>query len=651
MRERVLELIEIINQANHEYYNLNSSSLTDQEYDKYINELILIEEKYPELIMENSPTQKINLQLNSPFTKVNHDVPMLSLSNAFNEEDLILFDERIKKEIDNPIYVCELKIDGLSLSLKYKYGKLIRGVTRGDGTTGEDITHNVKVIASIPLELEEKIDLEVRGEIFMHKHTLEKLNKERALNGEKLLANTRNAASGSVRQLDPEIAKKRELDCFLYHVPITEMDTHFETLKYMEKLGFKTNPETEVMNNIQEVISFIKKWEEKRETLSYEIDGIVIKVNNFKIQEKLGMTAKYPKWAIAYKFKAIEIETKILDIIFTVGRTGQVTPNAVLEPVRVAGSVVSRTTLHNEEYVINKDIKIGDTVLIRKAGDVIPEVVRVVLEKRNENSKEFKMSEICPVCSSKLVKEQSSYYCKNIECEAKVQTSLIHFASRNAMNIEGFGDKIIEEFYNLGYLTKFEDFFTLKNHYNDLIKLDGFGIKSINNMIDNIELAKNTPLDKFLFGVGIRQVGSKTAKTLMSYFKNFDNLINSTYEELTNISDVGPIIAQNIVDYFNKEKNNFITLADYLNNKEYISNITINEEFSNKTFVITGTLPSLSREEAKEIVEKNGGKVSESVSKKTDVLIKGENAGSKYDKAILLDITIWEEKELLEKVG
>lgn len=653
METRVKELIEIINKANNDYYILEEPTLSDQEYDRYLNELISIEEKYPELIDPESPTKKINVNLSSPFSKIYHDKPMLSLSNAFSESDLIDFDERVKKEVENPTYVCELKIDGLAVSIKYKNGVLTSGVTRGDGAIGEDITHNVEVIKTIPRKLNTKIDIEARGEIFMHKQTLEELNKKRLLTGEKQLANTRNAASGSVRQLDNNVTRERDLDCFLYHIPDKLFETHYESLLYLEKLGLKTNPNISLKTNVNEVIDYINYWTEKRNDLSYEIDGIVIKVNNLADQEKLGFTSKYPKWAIAYKFKAEEVVTRIKDIIFTVGRTGQVTPNAVLEPVRVAGSMISKTTLHNEEYVINKDIKIGDYVVVRKAGDVIPEVVKSLPERRNGQEISFEMTKTCPICQSQLYKkeENAAYYCINEKCEARLQEGLIHFASRNAMNIEGFGEKIIEEFYNLGFLKAFKDFYLLKEHKDDLMQLDGFGLKSITNMLENIEKSKSKGMDKFLFALGIRQVGSKTAKVLAMRFGNIEKLISASYEDLLFIDEIGDIIATNIVEYFKLNENKVRELLELGVDGTFNSSVVQNDNFTGKSFVITGTLSNYSRDQIAEIIENYGGKVVDSVSKKTDVLIKGDKAGSKLDKALGLNIIIWEEKDFMEKVG
>ena len=481
-RKRIKELIKLINQANYDYYALDNPTISDQEYDRYMQELINLEEKYPEFIINESPTKRVGGTVVEQFSKVIHKNPMLSLGNVFNESEIIAFDERVKKELANPSYVCELKIDGLAVSLIYEKGELVKGVTRGDGIVGEDVTHNVVTVKTIPLKLKEPVDIEVRGEIYMGKEVFDKLNQERELEKLPPLANPRNAAAGSIRQLDSKIAAKRRLDCFVYHIPnagVYNINSHYETIKYMKKLGFNVNPNIKKANNINEVLDFVKHWDSNRETLPYEIDGIVIKVDDINEQLKLGYTARYPKWATAYKFKAMEVITKIKDIIFTVGRTGQVTPNAVLEPVRVAGSVVSKATLHNEDYVKERDIKINDQVVVRKAGDVIPEVVNPVKERRDGTEVDFEMISNCPICHSKLHRKanMSAYYCLNEDCDAKKQEALIHYVSRDAMNIEGFGERIIEDFYNLGYLKSVSDFYELDKYKDELMKLEGFGEK------------------------------------------------------------------------------------------------------------------------------------------------------------------------------
>lgn len=660
IEKRMEELINIINKANYEYYVLANPSISDQEYDRYMQELMRLEQQYPELIREDSPTHRVGGEAIDEFKKVTHEIPMLSLGNVFNESEIINFDTRIKKEVSNPKYVCELKIDGLSVSLLYKDGKLVRGATRGNGVIGEDITHNVKTIKTIPLILNENIDIEVRGEIYMSKESFERLNEERRNNNEELFANPRNAAAGSARQLDPKIAASRKLDCFIYHLPNAldfNISSQFDSLQYLKKLGLNTNPHSKRVNNIDELLEYIDYWTKNRDTLPYEIDGIVIKLDDINDQQKLGFTAKSPKWATAYKFPAMEVLTKLKDIVFTVGRTGQVTPNAVLEPVRVAGSLVSRATLHNADYVIEKDIKIGDIVIVKKAGDVIPEVVSPKVERRTGEEIDFVMTETCPICHSKLIRkeQEAAYYCTNVHCDAKKIEGLIHFVSRNAMNIEGFGERIIEDFYNMDYLKDFTDFYTLGEYKDELMELEGFGEKSINNLLTSIENSKNNSLERLLFALGIRHVGSKTAKILAKHFKNMDDLIKVTEEELLSIKDIGDVIAKSIVEYFKEDKNLEIInrLKDLGLNMKYLgSNEEINnEEFGNKTFVLTGTLLSITREEAKEKIENLGGIVTNSVSKKTDVVIVGEKPGSKYDKAIELNIPIWNEEEFLKKLN
>ena len=658
MENRIKELTQILNEANYNYYVLDNPTITDQEYDKYLRELIDLEEKYPNLKLSNSPTSRIGGEVAEFFNKVTHEVPMLSLSNVFNEEEIRKFDERIKKEVKNPKYVCELKIDGLSISLIYKNGILVRGATRGDGVTGEDITNNVKTIKSIPLSLKDNIDIEIRGEIYMSKKTFESLNEERRKNGDEEFANPRNAAAGSVRQLDSRIAAKRKLDCFLYHLPNANnynVKTHYESLELIKNLGFVVNPNIKLVNNVDELLEYVKYWTENRDSLPYEIDGIVIKLNDIDSQDKLGRTAKYPKWATAYKFPATLVLTKLKDIKFTVGRTGQVTPNAILEPVILMGSSISKTTLNNEDYVKNLGLKIGDTVEIKKAGDVIPEVVGVKLERRNGSEKEFVMTKNCPICGSDLIRkeEEAAYYCKNPHCDARKIEGLIHYTSRNAMNIMGFGDNIVEDFYNMGFLKDISDFYLLYKYSNELMSLEGFGEKSINNLLDEIENSKNNSLERLLFGLGIRHVGSKTAKILAKKYKNLDNLKNASYDELVNIKDVGEIIAKSIVEYFQDEKN--IELIIKLNelgvNFNYLGEeIKENELITDKKFVLTGTLESITREVAKEKIEALGGEVTESVSKKTSAVIVGANPGSKYEKAVKLNIPIWSEEEFLKNI-
>lgn len=652
------ELIEIIREADYNYHTLDMPTITDQEYDNYMRELYKLEEKYPELKQDMSPTSRVGGEIIDSFKKIKHEVPMMSLSNVFNEDEIIAFDERVKKEYPNPSYVVELKIDGLSVSLLYKKGILVRAATRGDGITGEDITHNVKTIKSIPLRLKEPLDIEIRGEIYMSKDSFNKTNEDRKKEGLELFANPRNAAAGSIRQLDSSVAAKRKLDAFLYHLPEAEkfgIYTHADALNYMKKLGFIVNPNIELVNNINELLVYVDKWTQNRASLPYEIDGIVIKLNDLNGQKKLGFTARYPKWATAYKFPATEVLTKLKEFKFTVGRTGQVTPNAILEPVLLMGSTISKTTLHNEDYVVQKDLRKGDTVAIKKAGDVIPEVVRAVTERRNGTEEKFEMMKNCPICNSPLIRRENeaAYYCVNPKCDARKIEGLCHFVSRDAMYIDGFGDAIIEDFYNMGYLKSIVDFYNLYKYKEELMELEGFGSKSITNLLTSIENSKKNSLERLLFALGIRHVGKKSAKILASHHKTLDNIINATYEELIETDNIGDIMAKSIKSYFSIEEN--IELINQLKqigvNMNYLGEkVTSDENFMNKTFVLTGSLSELTRDEAGNIIELRGGSVTSSVTKKTDVVIVGENPGSKYNKAIELGITIWNEKEFIEKI-
>ena len=655
IEKRIEELVRIINEADYNYHVLDNPTITDQEYDKYLEELNRLEEKYPNLIRDDSPTKKIGGEVLEKFEKVTHDIPMMSLSDVFNEDEITLFDSRIKKEGVNPKYVCELKIDGLSVSLKYEKGVFKRAATRGNGVVGEDITNNVKTIKTVPMRIKEDVDIEVRGEIFMSKNTLNELNKEREKNGEPLFKNCRNAAAGSIRQLDSSIAAKRNLEVFIYHLPNPEdygIKTHHEALEYMEKLGFRTNKaNNQLVNNVSEVLKYIEDKGKIRDSLLYDIDGVVIKLDNLNDQKRVGYTLRYPKWATAYKFPAEISYTKLKDIKFTVGRTGQVTPNAILEPVNVMGSTISKTTLHNEDFVLEKGIKIGDIVGIKKAGDVIPEVVCVLEERRTGNEKAFQMTKTCPICRNVVVKHEneSAYYCENKLCDRRKIESLIHFASREAMNITGFGERIIEDFYNFGYIKSILDFYHLDKISEELKDLEGFGNKSINNLLDEIANSKHNSLDRLIFGLGIRYVGRKTAKILAKYYKNIYKLFDASYEELESIQDVGEKIAGSVYEYFQDENNRLLikNLDELGVNLDYLQEEVESEAFTGKSFVITGTL-STPREEIKERIESLGGKVSESVSKKTSFLVLGENPGSKYAKALSLGIPILKEEDLIE---
>ena len=583
---------------------------------------------------------------------------MLSLADVFNEEEIRAFDERIKKEGIDPKYVCELKIDGLSVSLHYEHGKLITAATRGDGTTGENITENVKTIKTVPLTLNRDIDIEVRGEIYISKKRFNEINEKRIKEGLEPFQNCRNLAAGSVRQLDSKIASERKLDTWIYHLP-NPLDygikTHYEALEFMKELGFKTNPNNRLVNNVDELLAFIEEKGKERERLPYDIDGIVIKLNDLNEQRIMGYTAKYPRWAIAYKFPATEVLTKLRDIIFTVGRTGQITPNAVLDPVIVAGSTIKRATLHNEDYVVQKGLKIGDTVSIRKAGDVIPEVVEAKTSRRDGTEKPFVMIKNCPICDTPLekIEGQVDHYCPNIHCPARKIEGLIHFVDRHAMNINGLGERIMEDFFNLGLIKSIPDIYYLKSHREELIELEGFGNKSVDNLLLAIEDSKLNSLERLLFALGIKEVGEKTAKIIATKFENIDNIMNASLEDLTKINDIGDIIAKSIYEYFKEEKNiELINKLKELNlNMNYLGEKIIEKEaFKDKTFVVTGTLTNYTRDEIKHIIEINGGKTSESVSKKTSVVIVGDNPGSKYDKAVSLGITIWHEEELDENL-
>lgn len=652
MKERMDELIDYINKASYEYYVLDNPTITDQEYDDYYNELLSIEEKYPELKREDSPTNRVGGAVLDKFEKVTHDHPMLSFDDIFNEEEIILFDERIKKVVSTAHYTLEPKMDGLSGSLIYKNGVLVRGATRGDGVTGEDITTNIKTIKSVPLRLTEDIDIEVRGEIYMSKKSFLEANREKIKSGEKEFANPRNAAAGSIRQLDSKVTAKRNLDFMAYFIPNPEdygIKTQKESLEFLRKLGFVTNYKLNgYAKNVKDITNYIDSLSEKRDNLPFEIDGVVLKVDNLEDEKRLGFTSRVPRWGIAYKFPAKEVLTTLKEIKFTVGRTGKITPNAIFSPVHVSGSLVSKATLHNSDYCIDKDVRVGDTISIRKAGDVIPEVVEVKLDRRKEDSVPFKMIENCPMCNSVLVRKDANHYCKNEHCPSRKIESLIHFSSRDAMYIEGFGESIVEDFYNLGYLKNIDDFYTLDKYKDELMLLEGFGEKSISKLLESASNSKKNSLERLLFGLGIRYVGKKTAKILSKYYKTIDNLIKADFDELKSINDIGDVIAKSIVDYFSDEKNiNLINRLKDLNlNMRYLGEEvnTSNENINGKTFVITGTL-SRPRDEIKEEIEGLGGNVTGSVTKKTNYVIAGEKAGSKLTKANELGIKVLTEEE------
>ena len=649
---RMDELIDIINEASIKYYVDDNPSITDQEYDDYYNELLKLEEKYPDLKRSDSPTLRVGGKVVDKFEKVTHESPMLSFDDIFNEDEIVLFDERIKKTCPNATYTLEPKMDGLSGSLLYEKGVLKRAATRGDGLIGENITHNVETIKSVPLRLNKELDIEVRGEIYMSKASFEKCNKEKEKRGENLFANPRNAAAGSVRQLDSKIAAKRNLDFMAYFIPNPDkygIKTQGESLEFLKELGFKTNYKLNgLAKDVNDIINYIDDLGRKRPNLPFEIDGVVLKVNSLEDEAKLGFTERVPRWGIAYKFPAEEVLTTLKEIKFTVGRTGKITPNALFSPVHVAGSVISKATLHNEDYCLDKDVRVGDVISIRKAGDVIPEVVEVKKERRTGKEVPFKMIENCPMCASKLVKEDANYFCKNDLCPARKMEGLIHFASRNTMNIDGLGERIIEDFYNMGFIKSISDIYLLSNHKEDLIELEGFGEKSVNNLLESIENSKNNSLEKVLFALGIRHVGKKTAKILAKRYKNIDNIINVNIDELTNVNDIGEIIAKSVKTYFDDPLN--LKLIEDLKklglNFEYKDDSS-DDTLSGMTFVLTGTLEKYKREELTKILEDKGAKVTSSVTKKTTGVIVGDKPGSKYDKALKLGVKIYKEEDVL----
>lgn len=659
---RVKELNQLLHDTGYAYYVLDKPLVPDAVYDQYLQELIAIEKEFPDLIFPDSPTQRVGGDILQGFNKVSHTYPMLSLSNAFNREDLDDFDRRIRGSIgDDFSYVCELKIDGLAISLTYENGLFVRGATRGDGRVGEDITENLKTIRSIPLRLKTSETIEVRGEAYMPKKSFIALNESRVANEEEKFANPRNAAAGSLRQLDPKIAASRNLAIFVYGIggdgEAYQLDGHAEALNYLDELGFNTNKERRTCHSIDEVQTYIEKWTAERPNLPYEIDGIVIKVNRYVHQQELGFTAKSPRWATAYKFPAEEVVTKLLNIELTVGRTGVLTPTAILEPVLVAGTTVGRASLHNEDLIREKDIRIGDTVIIRKAGDIIPEVVAVVIEERKEEFLEFQMPTHCPVCESELVRIEGevALRCVNPQCPAQITEGLIHFVSRNAMNIDGLGEKVVEQLFREGLIHDVSDLFTLTKE--QLIQLDRMGDKSATNLVAAIETAKQNSMERVLFGLGIRHVGEKAAKILSEEFGDLKTLAQATPEKLIAVHEIGDKMADSIVSYFeNEEVRELINRLEqlqvnlsYTGKKVDISNL--NHVLTGKTIVLTGKLEKLTRQEAKEKIEQLGGTISGSVSKKTDIVIAGEDAGSKLEKAQTLGIPVWDENRLIEELN
>ena len=654
-KARAEELTKLLEKYNYEYYVMDNPSVSDAEYDRLMQELIAIEEAHPELKSPLSPTQRVGGIVQDEFKKIPHKRMMLSLANAFNESDLRDFDRKVREVlgVNKVMYMAEMKIDGLGMSLVYRKN-LQYAATRGDGSEGEDVTSNVITIKSIPSHINLEDEFEIRGEVFMPKKSLQKLNKSREITGEPLFANARNAAAGSIRQLDSSIAASRGLDAFWYYVVNAKdfgIRYHSEALSFADKLGFKTNPERRLCEGIDQVLDYIEEYTEKRSSLDYDIDGIVIKVDDMNMYDKLGYTAKTPRWAIAYKFPPEEVITKLSDIIYTVGRTGKITPNAVLEPVRVAGSVVQRATLHNEDFVKEKDLNVGDYVVIRKAGDVIPEVVRPLKERRTGKEKDFQMIETCPVCGALLTRIDAIHFCLNPYCDAKRIEGMIHFSSRDAMDIEGMGEKVVEQFFNQGFFRNIAEIYDLAEHRDEIIALDGWSDKSIDNLLEALENSKSNSLEKVLFGLGIKEVGEKTAKTLARIYGDIDSLANATFEDLIEIPDVGPILAKSLVNWFGNEANK--NLIQELKNRninfKYLGSTVkaADSYFSGKTVVLTGTLSSMGRKEATNLLEDLGAKVTGSVSKATDCVIAGVETGSKLDKAQSLGITVLSEDEFL----
>ena len=655
MEKRMRELETLLTKYNYEYHVLDNPSISDHEYDQLFHELLELEEKHPELKSDTSPTTRVGGVVLDKFEKVSHETSMLSLSNAFNEEDLRAFNDRIEKAVGKVEYMCELKIDGLAVSLLYNDGKLIQGATRGDGTVGENITANLKTIHAIPLTTNLTEQFEVRGEAYMPKDAFEKLNKAREENNQQVFQNPRNAAAGSLRQLDTSLTSKRHLSIFLYGTTrpeILNVNSQSAALDKLDELGFKTNQERAVKKDIDGVIEYVNYWVEHRNDLPYEIDGIVIKVNDLRLQEEIGYTVRSPKWATAYKFPAEEAKTKILDIELTVGRTGVITPTAILEPVRVAGTTVSRASLHNHELIEEKDIRINDTVIIHKAGDIIPEVVRVVYEERSDQEV-YEAPTTCPSCGHEAVKldEEVAIRCINPTCPAQIVEDIIHFASRGAMNIDGLGEKFVHQLYDAELIKDVADLYTLEKE--ELVKLERVGDKKATNLLSAIENSKSQPLQKLLFGLGIRFLGQKASRLIAEEYLTMDNIMEKTKDELIEIPEIGEVIADSIVTYTSNDDFKHLIEKLKAENVNMTEEVEENEsnQFDGMTFVLTGKLVEMTRNEAKEKIELNGGKVTSSVSNNTDVVVAGSDAGSKLDRARELEITVWSEQDLLERLG
>ena len=659
-KNRVLELTKLLDQWTYEYYVLDNPSVSDAEFDRHMNELIALEQEFPEWKFKNSPTSRVGGQVADEFKKIPHKRMMLSLGNAYNEDEMRDFDRKLRESLHKDVidYMGELKIDGLGMSLVYENGELQYAVTRGDGNVGEDVTQNVITIPSIPLRVTETRPFEVRGEVFMPKASLESLNKEREETGEPLFANARNAAAGSIRNLDSSIAAHRKLDAFWYYLVNAnelQIKDHSASLDYLDTLGFKTNHERKKLHGIEEVIEYIRECTKIREELDYDIDGLVFKVDDISLHDIIGYTAKTPKWAIAYKFPPKEVTTKLLDIFISIGRTGRATPNAVLEPVRVQGSLVKRATLNNETFIKDKGLKIGDIVVLRKAADVIPEVVRPVIDRRTGEEKEWVMDTHCPECGQPLVRVQCLHYCLNKNCPSRKTESMIHFAAREAMDIEGLGENIVQELHDGGFIHDIPDIYLIADHASEIRELDGWGELSMNNLLTAIENSKHKSLECLLNGLGIKEVGNKTAKVLAKKYKNLEAFFTLSEDDLIKNQDIGPVASKSIYDYFHNEDNlkMIARLKEYGVNFDYlgVDNEDTSSYFYGKTVVLTGALNRFTRDELTAILEDLGAKVAGSVSKKTDIVIAGEAAGSKLTKAQELGIKVMDEEEALSHLN
>lgn len=656
IENRMNELIDLINYHNEKYYNQDEPEISDFEYDNLMKELIKIEEENPELKRIDSPTNRVGGKPLDKFEQIVHKIPMLSLSNAYSGQDLRDFDKRVRDMVNDDVeYVVEFKIDGLSVGLTYNDGVFEKGATRGDGVVGEDISKNLMTVKTIPLKIEEDNEIVVRGEVYICKENFHKINAQQEEAGLQLFANPRNLAAGSLRQLDSKLTAKRPLDIFIFnleHGENLEFESHSESLEFLKSQGFKVSPNYKVCNKIDEVIDYIEYWTKNRGNLDFEIDGMVIKVNNLKQREVMGYTAKSPRWAIAYKFPAEQKKTKIIDIIVEVGRTGTITPTAVLEPVRLAGTSVSRATLHNEDYIREKDIKINDVVLVQKAGDIIPQVVEVIKEERTGDELAFEMPKKCPVCSEPTVRLEGevAVKCINMSCPAQIRRGIIHFVSRDAMNIDGLGESIITLLLNEKIIEDVADLYSIKKE--DVVNLERMGDKSANNLVKSIKKSKENDLWRLINGLGIKFVGVKGAKILAKNFDSLDSIIKASFEDLINLEEFGEIMAKSVIEFFKEEKN--LNVIDNLKNAgvnmnaEDDSNNDIPKIFEGMKIVLTGTLPTLKRNDAKEIIESRGGKATSSVSKSTTFVLAGEEAGSKLTKANELGIKVIDENQFIE---